>query len=83
MSMRDQTAKKILFNAGITSFRQMAGYIPKVMPLDNEPNPMIKDWRHPPIRGYVSAYHYRWLRHNYQYNDEIDIDVHVVGQPDT
>lgn len=57
--------RELLLDTGIQSFRQIAGYIPGEMSLDNEPKPMLKDWRSCPFRTMFSDYHFRWLQVNY------------------
>ncbi len=57
--------RELLFATGIQSFRQMAGYIPGEMSLENEPKRMLNDWRSCPFRTMFSEYHFRWLQVNY------------------
>ena len=57
--------RQLLLETGIQAFRQMAGYIPAVMSLENEAKKMLKDWRSCPFRTRFSEYHARWVQEVY------------------
>ena len=61
----EAAVRELLLGTGIQSFRQMAGYIPGKMSLENEPKRMLKDWRSCPFRTRFSEYHVRWVQQVY------------------
>lgn len=64
----EKEIRDYLVGRGVQALRRMAGYIPDVMPLDDEPRPMVSDWRTLEMGRYVSSYHFRWLELNYGYD---------------
>ena len=72
--------RELLLATGIQAFRQMAGYIPAVMSLDNEPKKMLKDWRSCLFRTRFSDYHRSWVAFGFFLGDPDNIP-RVSGMP--
>lgn len=66
-NLSDVEICKQLTGYGIAGFRVMAGYVPKTMPIGNEPPASLKidDWRRE--LDYAPIYRVKWLKQFYGY----------------
>lgn len=59
--------RALLLRRGAQSFRKLAGYIPDVMSLENEPQPMLNErgWRVAAFQSRWHNYHVDWVEQHY------------------